>query len=134
MPWTEFWDMHSGGGTKEGDCEQIFIEAPLDEATSVFYAKFGHNPERVSCTCCGEDYSITEYKSLEQATAFHRGCKYDDKLRQYVEVADPDGFKNSYKTVEQYKKEKTALFIYADEIKPEERTVDVPDQGYVYID
>lgn len=71
---TQFWDMHSGGGTKEEPYDMIFIEAPLEEAKIIFYNRFGHNPERVTCTCCGEDYSIDEYITLKRATAYHRGC------------------------------------------------------------
>lgn len=63
--WTEFMDMHSGGGTKEEPYEYIFIEAPREEAIIIFYNRFGHNPERVTCTCCGDDYSITEYETLK---------------------------------------------------------------------
>lgn len=73
--WTEFMDMHSGGGQKE-KFAYCFIEAPEDEAKIIFYNRFGHNPERVTCTCCGEDYSISEYKTLEQATAYERNCEY----------------------------------------------------------
>lgn len=74
MTWTQFWDMHSGGGTKEPPYEKIYIEAPKDEAISIFYARFGHNPERVSCTCCGDDYAIDEGTDLAQMTAYHRNC------------------------------------------------------------
>lgn len=74
MVWTRFMDMHSGGGTKEPPYEYIYIEAPENEAKVIFYNRFGHNPERVSCTCCGDDYSISEEKSLEQATAYERNC------------------------------------------------------------
>jgi len=73
MTWTRFMDMHSGGGLKE-EWQYIYIEASLEEAKSVFYSRFGHNPERVTCTCCGEDYSISEYKTLEEATAYDRHC------------------------------------------------------------
>ena len=76
MVWTRFMDMHSGGGAKEAPYEYIYIEAPESEAKTIFYNRFGHNPERVSCACCGEDYSISEEESLEQATAFERGCDY----------------------------------------------------------
>ncbi len=71
--WTRFMDMHSGGGLKE-PYGYIYIEAPFEEAKRVFYNRFGHNPERVSCTCCGEDYSIDEHPTIEEATAFERGC------------------------------------------------------------
>jgi hypothetical protein len=74
--WTKFWDMHSGGGTKE-KWEQIYIEAPEEESKIIFYNRFGHNPKRITCTCCGSDYSIEENESLEQASGFHRNCAYD---------------------------------------------------------
>ena len=89
--WTRFRDMHSGGGSKvlrkpdgtftdgdrfshESDDEPInyiYIEAPKDEAKLVFYNRFKRNPERVSCTCCGEDYYISESETLEQPTERH---------------------------------------------------------------
>lgn len=75
MPWTLFWDMHSGGGTKEPPYQKIYIEAPIEEAKVVFYNRFGHNPDRVTCTCCGEDYSIDEEPTLAKASGFHRGAK-----------------------------------------------------------
>lgn len=64
--WTRFYDIHSGGGAKE-KWGIIYIEAPEQEAKVVFYNRFGHNPDRVTCTCCGNDYSISEYGSLEEA-------------------------------------------------------------------
>lgn len=74
--WTRFMDMHSGGGTKENGFDFIFIEAPEHEARLIFYNRFGHNPERVSCTCCGDDYSISEHESLEQISGYDRHCAY----------------------------------------------------------
>lgn len=74
MTWTHFMDMHSGGGTKEEPFEHIYIEAPEAEARVIFYNRFGHSPERVSCTCCGGDYSISEHATLKEATAYERGC------------------------------------------------------------
>src|SRR5688572_7477224 len=73
--WTQFWDMHSGGGAKEKPFEKIYIEAPADEAKVVFYNRFGHNPERVTCTCCGEDYTVDSHESLARLTGFHRNCR-----------------------------------------------------------
>ncbi len=73
--WTLFWDMHSGGGSKEKQ-DKIYIEAPIEEAKIIFYNRFGHNPERVTCTCCGGDYSISEEDSLEEASGFHRNCRF----------------------------------------------------------
>lgn len=76
MPWTKFWDMHSGGSTKEPPFNKIYIEASEAEAKSIFYSRFGHNPERVTCTCCGEDYSIDEHATLGEATAYDRDLTY----------------------------------------------------------
>lgn len=73
MTWTQFMDMHSGGGSKE-PYEYIYIEAPEEEARVIFYNRFGHNPERVSCTCCGDDYSISSEKSLLRLTGYERNC------------------------------------------------------------
>jgi hypothetical protein len=72
IKWTEFMDMHSGGGCKEEPYEYIYIQAPEEEARVIFYNRFGHDPDRVSCTCCGQDYSVTEYDSLDKATEFER--------------------------------------------------------------
>lgn len=66
--WTRFMDMHSGGGLKETH-QYILIEAPQDEAEIIFYNRFNHSPNRISCTCCGSDYSISTGFSLEQVTA-----------------------------------------------------------------
>mgnify|MGYP001590500138 CR=1 FL=1 len=140
--WTLFWDMHSGGDQKE-KWSHIYIEAPQDEAESVFYRRFGHNPNRVTCTCCGPDYSIKEEESLEQLSGFSRNCihivKRDsskDKLygeildQRYIESNEeiPDGYTTSrsfgsreYKSLEQYINEEDVLVIYDKDIKPEER-------------
>ena len=95
---TEFLDMSSGGSQKLSH-GRIIIEAPEAEAVSVFYSRFGRNPRRVSCTCCGEDYFITEIEKIEPDKHF-------------------DG--------------KGTAVIPADLIKPEERTVEVPVEGYVW--
>lgn len=57
--WTRFMDMHSGGGTKT-DWEYIYIESDEAEARVVFYNRFGSSPDRVTCTCCGEDFYVRE--------------------------------------------------------------------------
>lgn len=86
MTWTQFWDMNSGGGPKL-EWSMIYIEAPEEEAKSVFFARFGNNPERVSCTCCGDDYSISEYETLEEATAFHRGLRFVTPAEDWRELS-----------------------------------------------
>lgn len=128
--WTRFMDMHSGGGTKEDPYQYIYIEAPESEAVSVFYNRFSHNPHRVTCTCCGEDYSVSENESLEQLTAFGRGCAYEGNA--YVERQNEKFKWSTYCTLDEYKKKADVLFICADEIQAEERTGVVPEQGYIW--
>lgn len=130
---TQFSDMHSGGGCKEKPYELIFIEAPEEEAIVIFYNRFGHNPNRVTCTCCGNDYSIDESKTLEEATAYHRGCKWSDKSKGYIE--EPSEFAKGGKviTLEEFCKLPHVLVIRASDIKPEEREGEVPEQGYVWV-
>lgn len=102
IKWTRFHDMRSGGNLKE-NYNYIYIEAPQSEAEVIFYNRFGHNPNRVSCTCCGEDYAIEEYDSLELA-------------RKYDKVDHGGSF----------------LIINASDIKSEERIGEVPEQGYIW--
>lgn len=158
--WTQFWDMHSGGGQKQ-EWSKIYIEAPEEEAKSIFYARFGDNPERVSCTCCGEDYSITEGESLELLTGFHRNLRHvsplhrDDwfnvsleerveanRASRYLEPGEevPDGwfFDKVYQrgveqTLEEYLVSGDVKVIRAEEIEDHERHTDVPEQGYVWM-
>lgn len=127
--WTEFWDMCSGGSQKE-DFSNCYIEAPYAEAKVIFYNRFGHNPERVTCSCCGEDYSISEKDSLEQATAFHRNCSYDNEKKEYAERPKDN---RNYVSVEEFEKLNHIKVIRADEIKKEERVGTVPDEGYVWV-
>lgn len=154
-PWTQFWDMHSGGGLKE-PYHFIFIEAPSDEAEVIFYNRFHHSPGRVSCTCCGADYSVTEYPTLGQATAYHRGCKSItyrvDGIDKYTKepatesVAVEEPSDRSYEAAKYLPldewleahsepgNEDSVLVIRKEDIKPEERRGEVPQQGYVWQD
>lgn len=151
--WTRFMDMHSGGGTKlviNGQKKQlIFIEAPEDQAKAVFYARFGHNPERVSCTCCGEDYSIQSEDTFVQASAWDRGCEYVESIElrnegRYIERGQPipEGFQPSrfsapvareYRTVTEFLQDPEIFVIPADSITVDERNASVPQQGYVWV-
>jgi len=108
-PWTQFWDMHSGGGLKE-KWHYIYIQAPKKEAITIFYNRFGHNPNRVTCTCCGEDYAIDESASLDLVTKYQR----------------------KRTTIDNYCKQKDVLIIFAGQIGDEERKGEVPEQGYVW--
>lgn len=127
--WTRFMDMHSGGGSKE-KWEYIYIEAPEDEAVTIFYNRFGHNPHRVTCTCCGNDYCLDQ-GPLKEITAYDRNCDYVDG--EYVEKQSEDLSTRKYKTLEEFMKGENVLFIHAKDIKPEERVGEVPNEGYVWV-
>jgi hypothetical protein len=132
--WTLFWDMNSGGKQKEKQ-SKIYIQAPQEEAKVIFYNRFGHNPERVTCTCCGEDYSINEHATLTQASAYHRHCAWDKKLERYVEKQNTDYVGvGKFIPLSQYRKDKDCLIIASKDIKPKERLGEVPQQGYVWQD
>jgi hypothetical protein len=149
MVWTRFMDMHSGGRQKEA-CEYIHIEAPQTEATVIFYNMFGHNPERISCSCCGPDYSIHTYPTLEDATAYDRGCEYIredvDRGSQFRQVERdeviPDGWRyeqpdaerrfTRYQTLPEYLLNNGSFVrvIRAEDIKAADRYGVVPFQGH----
>jgi len=118
--WTHFYDMHSGGGRKASH-EHIYIEAPKEEATRVFYARFGHNPNRVSCTCCGEDYSISDDETFADLTHYQRNRARWNKPEDLM-------------TIDEYIAQDDVLVIGALEISDEERTGDdPPEEGYVWV-
>jgi len=134
--WTQFWDMHSGGSQKL-DWKLILIEAPEREAISVFYSRFDRNPRRVTCTCCGPDYFISEYPTLAEATAYHRGCRWSKEANCYVEENDPDNTYRGFTPIFDYvdgggTDHEKARFIFAPDISDDERHLDVPDEGYIW--
>lgn len=152
--WTHFHDMHSGGGQKL-DWGHIFIEAPQAEAEVIFQNRFKRNPNRVTCTCCGPDYSISEDASLEQATAFERGCDYVYRDAKGNEAGEDEGWKSGvgitpgytagyeerparrfrlreYQTLADYLKAEKVKVIRAKEIKPKERKGKLKSEGYVW--
>ena len=162
--WVLFWDMHSGGSCKvrlnDQPKEKIYIEAASqDEAEIIFYNRFGHNPNRVTCTCCGPDYSISEGESLERLSGYHRNCatgffrpdgtecdpseaqtggRYSrlkgGYTRGYVERRDEEHTWKTYLNLEDYLRSPEVLVIRAADIKPEERVGSLPRQGYVWVD
>lgn len=134
--WTHFWDMHSGGGQKL-DWPHIFIEAPEEEAKIIFFNRFGRSPERVTCTCCGEDYSISSGEDIAQLTAYHRGCKWvrvkgEKGDGHYVEEPDPDYRGKNFQTLVDYGNSKEVHIIKDTDIKPHERLGTLPEEGYVW--
>lgn len=74
---TRFMDMHSGGKLKTS-FTHIYIDQPLKQAVKTFKETFQRDPNNVTCKCCGEDYVYEEYDSLEEATAYDRGCEWND--------------------------------------------------------
>lgn len=129
MVWTHFWDMHSGGGQKL-KWSHIFIEAPEKQAEIIFQNSFGRNPNRVTCTCCGEDYASSEGEDLKQLCGFHLGWKYqyfdkngnrttEDKAwvsgkglingatSKYIEEPSADHYGKHFKTWKDFIKDKT---------------------------
>lgn len=132
--WTRFMDMHSGGGQKE-KFALCYIEAPENEAKIIFYNRFGHNPERVTCTCCGDDYSISEYGTLEEATAYDRNCEFDNSTGEYVEIARKSNYvPYEYIPLENYILQPDVMVIFENDILDSERNGDLPQQGYVWLD
>lgn len=147
--WTQFHDMHSGGGQKL-EWGRIFIEAPEAEARSIFYGRFGRNPDRVTCTCCGADYSISEHLDLERGTAYERNCEWvSDKKEHggghYLESQKEDNMQirrsrntpdestwGLYMTLDAFIKSGKVKIIPASEISETERCIDVPEEGYVW--
>jgi hypothetical protein len=77
-PVTRFMDMHSGGHLKT-PYTHIYIDEPIGEAIRTFKELFKHDPDNVTCKCCGEDFIYEEYSSLEEATAYDRDCKWTGK-------------------------------------------------------
>ena len=161
--YVRFWDMNSGGRQKE-KWDKIIIETKTNdndlaekEAKIIFYNRFGHNPDRVTCTCCGSDYSINSHESLKQITGHWRNCKtlkapinpktskrnYNDPVYKkglYIDDEDiiPEGYEveSSYSNpaipLEKYLKQEGVLFVPKSEVKPEERIGDVPMEGYIW--
>lgn len=130
--WTRFMDMHSGGYQKL-DQQYIYIEASRDEAELVFQNRFSRNPHRVTCTCCGSDYGISESEDLAQLTAYDRHCRYDEELEKYVdEPYTRYGSTEPVILLKDYMKRKDVLFVHANDIKPEERKGELHEEGYVW--
>jgi Holliday junction resolvase len=96
--WTLFWDMHSGGSVKveiDGkEKSKIYIELPEAEAIKYFEERFGHHPYEIACDCCGENYSLEERATLDEASEYHRdawtldGKKFKLDVEDYIQRDD----------------------------------------------
>ena len=130
--WTRFMDMHSGGKLKLKPHQYILMEAPQEEAEVIFQNRFGRNPYRVTCTCCGEDYSVGEHETLAEATAYDRNCRWDPTTQRYFEEGDPERTYGKYKPLEEYLKQPDVMVIRSEEIQPSERIGELRKEGYVW--
>ena len=108
MVWTQFMDMHSGGELKT-DYGYIYIELPMSKAEDFFEEEFNRNPNNITCECCGPDFYVSEYDSLEQATGFERNCEYNRETHKYEES-------DNCVSLEEYKKKKNVLIVYKNEV------------------
>lgn len=162
MTITLFWDTHSHGTQKE-KWSKIYIEAPEDIARKVFFAKFQHNADRVSCTCCGPDYSVSEDDTFAEASAYHRNVPHAYNPKNKDEYGDiepgeslPKGwvwgestlikakcqrFENGRfddtMSVEYYLRNGDCLFIDKKEVEDilsQVGQVDIPRQGWVWVE
>jgi hypothetical protein len=151
-PWTRFMDMHSGGSQKLA-WDTIYIQAPRELAERVFQAKFDRNPNSVTCTCCGPDYSVSDGEpgdDLYNATGYNRNClhlakrSWDIETRgyapdRYVEQQDPEKLKysqreaNHYKPLALYVASEDVKVVCADEITDEDRGTNLRQSGYVWM-
>ena len=157
MAWTLFWDMHSGGGQKL-EWLMIYIEAPEEVAKVIFQNRFGRSPERVTCTCCGEDYSIHESPTLEEASAYQRGLRdirrtdktwsqmtqeervAENKKFLYLEPGQecPENYqivsdyRNGGISLDEYKKQAGVKIIPISEVSPAEMNGELREEGYVW--
>lgn len=87
--YTRFMDMHSGGGTKT-DYKKIYIQAPEEEAITIFRREFGQDPGDVACNCCGPNFSVSECDSLAEATAYDRNVSIDeDGFERWLHANSP---------------------------------------------
>lgn len=125
--WTQFWDMHSGGGQKL-DWSMIYIEAPKDEAEVIFQNLFGRNPHRVTCTCCGSDYSLNE----DEAWVIGKGLK-PGYTSGYVEGQSKYPGEAPL-TLEQYLAKDDVKVVYAKDIPDSARQGSLRQSGYVWVD
>lgn len=126
--WTQFMDMHSGGGLKVPPYEYIYIEAPEEKAIEIFEKKFNRNPFNITCSCCGEDYSTNEKLHLDQLTGYERGCLHigsiESGIYRYIEKGDtiPEGwqlrdqaFRPKYIPLDEYLKQPHIKVVYRED-------------------
>lgn len=87
MPWREFTDILTGGEPKT--CfRYVFVEG--DDAVARFESEFEHDPAQESCECSVEDFPVSTFATLEEATAYLLDCRYADRRETRVEEPAED--------------------------------------------
>lgn len=122
MPCTLFADVHHPED-KSDTFIQCYIEAPAEEAITIFARKFGHNPMRIKNGA--QAYIYQEYANLEEAT---RGWRMHYKLGKWTW--------EEIKTVEEYLEEagSDVVVVREAEIKSEWRRGGFVPTSYVWSD
>jgi len=97
MTVTRFEDTYTGGEQKL-EYEYIYIQAPFQKAIDAFTERFGRDPRLTTCQCCGMDYDIETFQTLEEASGFERDGYWvdgefhdeprDPAYSQYIELED----------------------------------------------
>lgn len=72
---TSFFDMSSGGSEKE-DWTLITVNLQESEAVEWFENEFNHSPHEVTCDCCGDDYFVNQWESLENCLSVYSGYSH----------------------------------------------------------
>jgi hypothetical protein len=66
-----FMDSHSGGG-KKFDHNDIYVEACCElSAKARFKEIYNHDPDNVTCQCCGRDFSVYEVSREDVGQCVH---------------------------------------------------------------
>ena len=93
------------------DFATYYVEAASEEeAISIFEQKFDQHPDYITCSCCGEDYSIATHESLEQMSGHDRKCKWV-MTATGVPAYEEEPSRPDCMTLEQYKASGKACFI-----------------------
>jgi len=111
--WTLFADAYADGKLKFKSFEWIIVEGKEKDALALFMDITNVDPKKVTCTCCGQHYSIREHDSVFQATAFERGCRFDKTLECFVEEVSDFPIIH-YTNVEDFIERDNVLIIFAD--------------------
>jgi len=83
--WTEFFDK-CPGGKLQTSWAYIYVEKPEQEAIEVFKAALKLDPTDVHSSQCGEDYARYEHETLQEATAYRRGCEFNSHAGDWLET------------------------------------------------